>query len=67
MGRGDEMRKRKEEKEKWEQEQMLKKAEDAGLTFQDNGLPPGEDEDMYTDPGIVKSILSMIPYTQAYY
>lgn len=67
MGRGDEMRKRKEEKEKWEQEQLLKKAEDAGLTFQDNGLPPPDDEDVYADPGIIKSLLSMIPGTQAYY
>ena len=45
----------------------MKKAESAGLTYVDNALPPVDEDDISQDTGIIKSFLSMIPYTEAYY
>ena len=64
MGRNDLMAKRQKEKEQWENDQLLKKAEELGLNYQQVEIP---DEDKEVKSTIVHSILAMIPGTQAYY
>jgi hypothetical protein len=67
MGKNDEMRKRQEEKARWEKEQLVKKTEELGLAFVNNELPPDDDEEVTVNTSLSKSLLSMIPFTQAYY
>ena len=64
MGRNDEMKKRKAEKEKWEREQLLKRTEEAGLAYVHHEIV---DDDVEVQESIAKSLMSFIPGTTAYY
>lgn len=57
--------KRRAEVEK--KEILLKKAEEAGLLFQNEEIPPDEVDRKDVDKGPITSLLSMIPYTNAWY
>lgn len=63
MGRNEEMKKRKEEKEKWERAELLRKMEETGMAYVEREIV---DDDVVVEETILTSLLSMIPGTKAY-